>query len=201
MVVLAWIGASIGCQRMATEPVCERMHPPILRSCPYDTPPAECPWPWGPQQMHQTTLNSAGGCGDGESQGFRSVFGAKKTWEASAQDDAVPHNPHDGLIWEITGQQLHGGCMMWTYYIQVCLLLDLGLIARVQSHEHVRVHSIETAGQSCQRALKKKLWYQDSWISMADFQSFFGIIWQCVKTQGTPSVHINIAGIHGCSFP
>ena len=88
---------------MATKPVCERMHPPILRSCPYDAPPAECPWPWGPQQMHKTTLNSAGGRGDGESQGFRSVFGAKKKWEGSAQDDAVPHNPHDGLIMSYLG--------------------------------------------------------------------------------------------------
>ena len=53
--------------------------------------------------MHKTTLNSAGGRGDGESQGFRSVFGAKKKWEGSAQDDAVPHNPHDGLIMSYLG--------------------------------------------------------------------------------------------------
>ena len=26
-------------------------------------------------------------------------------------------------------------------------------------------------------------------------------IWQCVKTNSTPSVHIKIAGIYGCSFP
>ena len=24
------------------------------------------------------------------------------------------------------------------------------------------------------------------------------LIWQCVKTQGTPVVHIKIAGIYGC---
>jgi hypothetical protein len=26
-------------------------------------------------------------------------------------------------------------------------------------------------------------------------------IWQCVKTNSTPSVHIKIAGIDGCSSP
>ena len=29
--------------------------------------------------------------------------------------------------------------------------------------------------------------------------AFFRIIWQCVKTNSTPSVHIKIAGIYGCS--
>ena len=27
------------------------------------------------------------------------------------------------------------------------------------------------------------------------------MIWQCVKTNSTPSVHIKIAGIYGCSSP
>ena len=51
----------------------------------------------------------------------------------------------------------------------------------------------------------------DQWVFMEmDFNGIFHeksqgkhrkFIWQCVKTNSTPVVHIKIAGIYGCSFP
>ena len=34
-----------------------------------------------------------------------------------------------------------------------------------------------------------------------EHHEIYGVIWQCVKTNSTPVVHIKIAGIYGCSFP
>ena len=100
------------------------LHPPILRSCPY-APPAECPWPWGPQQRIARPSAPLAELGTESRKVFEGRCSAPKNGKLRGRCSSATGS------WERTGQHLlfkeHGVNLL-------CPGLpprDWGLIARV----------------------------------------------------------------------